>query len=232
MSKKLTHADLLTLGQALGYKLENYGLCRGFAGMLNQAVLAEDQNTFFNRLQFIESYNKDFKKLSNDIEEARLYAKGKIFASLDDETKTLLEIPAFYEGIELYLAPRFHVDLFATNTILQGNIQEIYSFVRSQKLEQENKEFSIALNKSYAFDKESLIAYIKDLEQVLDGQEVAAPIMLSSSNHTVNLRYDTKNKKWQYTDTNDFACHPKNTSYLRELDSEVLTESIFYSFFC
>ncbi|MDR3441700.1 MAG: ankyrin repeat domain-containing protein [Legionella sp.] len=232
MSKKLTHADLLTLGQALGYKLEIYGLCRGFAGMLNQAVLAEDQNTFFNRLQFIESYNKDFKKLNNDIEEARHYAKGKIFATLDDETKTLLEIPAFYEGIELYLAPGFHVDLFATNAILQGNIQEIYFFVRSQKLEQENKEISIALNKSYAFDKQSLIAYIKDLEQVLDGQGVAAPIMLSNSNHTVNLRYDTKNKKWQYTDTNDFACHPKNTSYSRELDSELLTESIFYSFCC
>ena len=232
MSKKLIHDDLLVLGYTLGYELTENGLCMGFCGMLNQAWLLKDEATFFKRLHFIERYDKDFKKLKKDVDAARQEAEGKHFDDLDDEVKVLLEIPAFYEGMELYLNPGNYDNLFGLRKITQESISEIYSITHSKKSEQSADALSIEFNKSYAFDKKKLITYFQDFEKVFEQMHGIAPILLSSSNHGVCLLYDAEKKQWLYADTNDFERHLECNSYLRDLDSESLANSIFDSFFC
>ena len=100
--------------------------------MLSQAWLVSDADTLFKRLTFIEGYQKDFKKLKIDIDQARQTVKTQQRnLSLDERTKTLLEIMAFYDGIELYLRPMEHGDLFASNKyIMQNHVTEIYNFTQ------------------------------------------------------------------------------------------------------
>jgi hypothetical protein len=227
---KLTYTDLLKLGQTLGYPLNKEGLCQGFSGMLSQAWLVNDTKTFFKRLNFIETYNNDFERLKTDIDKAREHAKNNRYADLDETTMLLLEIPAFYDGVELYLMPHQHKDLLANDAITQENIDTIYSLVRPKQLEQDN--VSIVLNKPYAFDRRSLINYLEDLKKTLGSQGSTAPIFLRSGEHTVSLRYSEQKKTWQYVDTNDFGRYPDEKSYSRELNSYLLAESIFESFGC
>ncbi len=52
---KLIHKDLLNLKDIFGY-LCTKGLCQGFSGMLMQAILAEEENFFWQRLTLIEKH--------------------------------------------------------------------------------------------------------------------------------------------------------------------------------
>jgi ankyrin repeat protein len=227
-ARKLTHRDLLNLGAILGYRIGLDGLCQGFSAMLVQAWLASDASSLFSRLEFIEMYNKNFDQLKEDIKDARVRAKTIPFQDLDKDTIQLLEIPAFYEGIELYLHPSSNEELL-NQYANQKDVEFIAPFTRPVMLN-ENEDMAVVLDKSYAFDRQELLAYLTDLEAQLENAAVTAPVFFSSINHTICARYDKAIKLWRFVDTNDFARYPNYSSYCFMLDKEELVAGIFQSF--
>jgi ankyrin repeat protein len=232
MTTKLTHIDFLNLGKLLGYPLSSGGLCRGFSGMMMQAWLAEDAKTFFARIKFIESYNKDFNKLKNDIENARKLVQSGQLEDLDEETRKrnllLLEIPALFEGIELYLNPEKHTDLL-NKPATQRDVGSINPFTRPISAN-ENDDMTVVFEKSYAFDKKGLLAYLTDLEEQFENTDVIAPVNFSSTEHSICAKYSKTNKQWMFVDTNDFERYSDYEFYSSPVDKEKLVGRIFQSF--
>lgn len=223
----LTHKDLIELGQLLGYELPE-GLCRGFSGMLMQAILAEEEAQFWHRLQLIEIYKDNFLSLVEEIEGAKSFAKqGEILTSRE---VNLMEILAFYEGIALYLEPYWQRAIFNNQPVFQENLENIYALVKSTKLE--TVTLVKALNKPYAFTTNSLTRYIRDLGKAI-GNQPGIPIILDSSNHSILLKYQPQinaDRPWLYTDVNNFGLDPMHSACYQELDDQALLESLYISF--
>jgi ankyrin repeat protein len=227
-ARKLTHRDLLQLGNLLGYPIGQGGLCQGFSAMLTQAWLANDSSSFFSRLKFIEMYNKNFDQLKKDIEDARERAKTIPFQDLDEDTIQLLEIPAFYEGIELFLNPSDHKELL-NQYASQFDVEFTAQFTRPVMLN-ENEDMAVVLDISFAFDRQELLAYLTDLEAQLENTAVTAPVFFSSIDHSICARYDKDSKLWTFVDTNDFFRYPNYSAYYEIFDKAELVDGIFQSF--
>src|ERR1700722_12086195 len=121
----MNHAQLIEIAYHLGYtSIPNAGLCKGFSAMWVQAACCGDlaakgnispnQSNFLRRLKILENYADSPELLKTRIDEIReLEKKGKKGKKLDDMQQDLLEIPAFFEGIALYLNPyQIGVELF------------------------------------------------------------------------------------------------------------------------
>lgn len=152
---KLTHTDLVDLGEQLGYLINSPGLCRGFSGVLAQILMSKDKESrrrnlqrFWGRLDFIAQYQGNFHSLISDIEDAKTKIREQVIAKkedkelrdpvkLDEETESFLEIIAFFDAIELYQNPFPHKDVFGRVT-RQSDIEAIYPLARS--LEQEETD--------------------------------------------------------------------------------------------
>jgi ankyrin repeat protein len=228
MTAKLTHRDLINLGKLLNYQMDSRGLCRGFSGMLIQAWLAQDERAFFARVKFIESYKKNFNKLKDDIDNARKLAKRVPFENLNEKTRQLLEIPAFYEGIVLFLKPRKYAPLFNKN-ITQTEVESIAYFTSPNVLH-ENEGMTVVFKKSYAYSKQELLTYLTELEKQLENTDVIAPMFFSSLNHAICAKYDPNHQQWVFVDINDFVKYPNYDLYYTPLPKEKLVDRIFQSF--
>lgn len=223
--EKLTHHDLLHLGSLLGYKRFGEGICQGFSCMYTQAVLAHEEKIFFERLHFISFYKSNFLELKKEIESAQQKIKrGEL---IDKHEEKLLDILAFFDGVELYLYPMGHKDLFNGHTVVQDNLDLIYELAKSSKLS--TSDLHVVLNKPYVFEKKTLYKYLLDLGNMLSQVDNPLPIILRSYSHTVSLKYDKTTKHWKYIDTNDFGRYPQHHLYSRELTEEKLADSIFQS---
>lgn len=222
---KLSHLDLYNLGTLLEYQLSSTGICHGFTLMLVQAIIAEDEQSFWERLDFIASYKPLFNNLKEDIEEAKRKVQSSKDQPLDAKSEKLLGVLAFFDGIELYLAPNNHIDLF-DEIISQEDINEIYSFISSEKLK--DTKLTHLLNKPYAFDKQNLKNYLNNLANILDDTNTSPPILLRNIDHSICLKYNKTNKTWFYVDINNFEL--ENTPYVHNLSNDELADSIFKSF--
>jgi ankyrin repeat protein len=222
---KLSHLDLYNLGKLLKYQLSSTGICHGFTLMLAQAIIAEDEQSFWDRLDFIASYKPLFNNLKEDIKEAKRKVQSSKDQPLDVKSEKLLGVLAFFDGIELYLAPNNHIDLF-DDIISQEDLNEIYSFISSEKLK--DTKLTHLLNKPYAFDKQNLKNYLNNLANILDDTNASPPIILRNIDHSICLKYNKTNKTWFYVDINDFEL--ENTPYVHNLSNDELADSIFKSF--
>src|SRR6516225_7187616 len=105
---KISHADLITIANLLGYSNIKGGLCAGFSAMYGHSVFAQDEASFYKRLHFIATYKNNFPQLIEEIGKAQ----KKTANSLNEKDMQLLDILAFFDGIELYLSPLTHKDYF------------------------------------------------------------------------------------------------------------------------
>ncbi|MBA2652435.1 MAG: ankyrin repeat domain-containing protein [Tatlockia sp.] len=229
---KLTHQDLICLGEGLGYKSFSGGLCRGFSCMWMQAVFSGQETRFYERLNLIYSHKNHygcspFKRLIDLIEEAKICARqGEL---LTNEQTNLLEILAFYDGICLFLFPYEHRDLFNGSLTPQHNIESIFQFTKSAKLEHAN--VSILLDKNYGFDRSTLSNYIDKLAEILILNPEQLVLLLGSGSHSVCLKYNINSFRWRILDTEEFIKSKfTNSNYYHEFDSKELSTTLFTSF--
>lgn len=229
---KLSHQDLVRLGENLGYASVAGGLCRGFSCMWMQAVLSGKEAKFYERLNLIYRYKNHFgcspfKRLVDLIEEAKNVARrGEV---LTEEQKNLIEVLAFYEGISLFLFPYSHRDLFNGELISPNNIQAIYQVTKYTLLK--DKDISIFFEKSYAFDRNTLPEYLDDLAEILRSTSAPLVLILGSDSHSVCLKYNITRLLWHYIDTEEFIkTQFINSSYYREINTQALSTSLFTSF--
>ncbi|MFT4058742.1 MAG: ankyrin repeat domain-containing protein [Legionella sp.] len=208
----------------MGYQNLEEGLCAGLGGMWLQAVFAEDEATFYQRLEFISGYKERFSDLIQEIKQAQR-KQNKDLTSTDEQ---LVDIPAFFDGIKLYLHPDqgyFSNEFFVT----PHHISTIFSAAKSDVLKK--KEIELLFDKNCCFTKALLTHFIQDLESILSKTQDSIPIILNSVNHQICLKYNKEHWCWDYVDTNDFERFPEDDQYVRELNIYSLVGSIFASFF-
>lgn len=112
----MNHTQLINIAHALGYTSEASGitlagLCKGFTMMWVRAVCSGRGNEFDARMELLEHYKDSPEVLAEWLEEARIRNKKPGGVS-DVYDKIVLDIPAFFEGIALYLSPQSHEDIF------------------------------------------------------------------------------------------------------------------------
>jgi hypothetical protein len=99
------HQKIINVMNELGYSANDDGACFGIAMMAIQACVAGDMQIFNERLEFINTNQNlitDIKKLSE---------RNKNSSTSAYEQK-LIDVIAFFDGVELYHSPELHRDIF------------------------------------------------------------------------------------------------------------------------
>lgn len=125
----MEHSQLIQMAQNLGYSsITNDGLCKGFSGMLNQAISAGDLASFEDCMSLLEDYASSPQSLAADVADVTEKIKNKELLSPKEES--LAEIPAFFEGIALYLKPEIGYEVFNNKELSQTHEIEISPYIQ------------------------------------------------------------------------------------------------------
>jgi hypothetical protein len=231
MNPKITHIDLCSLAQTLGYQRMGDGLCHGFSLMLAQALLAQDETTLYSRLHFIAKYHakdKNFSSLIRDI--AQVKQRAKTHKKLTDEEQQLLDVIAFFDGIALYQNPIDNLEVFNQPYVGQHNIEPIYNMTYPKRLG--NVTLAKPFNRNFVFNKKQLKQFLTEFSCVLDKSKYTVPIILSGANHTVHFSLKElvrcESCTWDYVDINNFGYEATPDYFLTQTTDEI-TDSIFRS---
>lgn len=219
----LTHRQLLRLGQLLDYPFTDNGLCQGFSAMWAQAVCSGKVADFNRRLQIIEEHANDFSMLEQKIAETRNKFRGEEGKGRipTPQERAFLEIPAFYEGIWLYLRPSNETQLFG-QMYQQPDLIKISEYAQSDALK-EKGDLARAFVEVGQYDKDSLTAHLDKIKQGLENRSDTA-ILLTYNSHSVALR-TLENGQFQFIDTN--ALYLLNKSFTsEELATHLLMDSL------
>lgn len=225
---KLTHSSLLKLGKLLGYPLLDKGLCQGYSVMLALAILADDELSFYDRLDLMELYAKDMGRLRHDIKSLRNILKETDSHLLNKKEYDVLEIPAFFEGVGAYLNPGNLKFLSNNEYVNQSDVKQVYSLVRPKALE--NLDITFLIDREFVFDRVTLEQWLRDLNEILYQTKTPIPILLNNDGHSICFNYNLDFQCWIFSDTNDFERFPKEKKYYRKLTTPALADSIFKSF--
>ena len=202
-------------------------LCFGFAHMAAQAMLANDMDTFNQRLERIHTIPlAAFKNPSQSKTFSEVIATfQKEFKKVNGEDKNidpLLEsIPAFLEGMLLHhnAAPYRH--LFPAESIIRTQqVDSIFPVVQSQYIDMANGMQEVGRFSGFYIKNESenqLEIYFRCLRENLEklGSEIGHPIplVLGDSRHAITVGYDIQKKIWLLCDVSD--------AFTKELKNDV-----------
>lgn len=219
----MNHRELINIAQALGYKsISSGGMCQGFAMMWAQAVCANDLESFKERLSLIDNYKHNTTALFSEIETIRNKLKHNKDYKLTQNEQKLLDIPAFFDGVALYLTPSAHSEALTgeVKTIRQENIELISEYTAPIK--------QIGLKKAFTvrdqYNKQELAEFLSSVRKKLEGRSDIA-ITFHTSRHTVSARY-LGNDTFEYIDTNS---NVKGNMYHWTGNSDGLADQLFLS---
>lgn len=226
---KLTHIKLIELGQKFGYSFDAKGICHGFTSMWGQAVCAgeKEEENFYQRLALIDGDIDKPQALIDNIKQLRERIKSKRTIPLTEKELLLIEIPAFFEGVEIYHNPR-RAHLLLGESLSQINVKAVSKITASKALEN-NDGIEIIFNSSYAFTPNVLQVYLEELENILSSS-VKIAVYLRNDEHVVGVKYDTKQKKWRYVDINVYGAFINASEFYQTLSTQELVRWIFKSF--
>lgn len=180
----MKHLQLTRIAQELGYaSITNEGLCKGFSAMLIQAACCGQIERFYKRLEILEQYKDKPEKLKSDI--AVLQKLSKTEQEIPDNHQ-ILEIPAFFEGIALYLNPEIGAEMFGGRSYFQDHEIEISAYIQSKELENLGG-LHCALRTNDQYNQKELAEFLKGIGQELKDYPDSA-INLSCNNHSVAIR--------------------------------------------
>lgn len=219
----MEHSLLINYAQLLGYESAiSEGLCQGFTAMWIQAVCAGDLATFNTRLKILEYYEDNPEKLINKIQQIRERVKNGA-EYLTQTEQIILEIPAFFEGIALYLSPEIGGEMFSPGEILGQHFEtKISTYVQSTRLEQ-NGGLAQVFNNTDEYNQKKLANYLESIHVALKNRPDVA-INFTANNHSVAVRVVGDNQ-FELIDTNNLNDRKKryNANELaKELDTAFL----------
>lgn len=213
----LTHEQLISLGQQVGYNVFDEGLCRGFSTMWAQAVCAGGLDAFNNRLRTLKKFAHRPQALMPAIIKVRQKAKDNGFDNLTPEEKALYEVPPFFEGIALYLNPEIGTELFGDKRLKQSDMISISNYLLPTKMEENQDRMVHAVKATSQFDEEALAAYLKHVGKVLNSRS-DIPILLGANSHSVAIRVVGEDQ-FEYVDSNGLQLNKVLSS--RELATQL-----------
>ncbi|EKD54923.1 MAG: ankyrin [uncultured bacterium] len=222
------HNTLLQLMKSLGYKINETGMCFGFAHMGMQAILAGDLQTYNRRLALLEDLYLDKINISNEIKWVRdkvkerkpdktLRTQKELDLYLTELEKDLLSIPAFFEGVTLYYSPFSYPDIFeegkqpimqnAELTFPRVLSQELTTLVEECEHKYQIETVNIEAIDSFSgiYNRKELHKYFETLREAFSEQKYDQPIsfILRSSHHAITVGYDPKQQSWQWIDASE-----------------------------
>ncbi len=219
----MNHKELIKMAREFGYESINMdGLCQGFAMMWIQAVCAGELDIFKERLDLLDEFKSSPKELVSILEQLKNEIKNNSqnvkYKPTEDEY-ILLEIPAFFEGVLLYLVPEQHSNIFANDTVRQSDMELISKYVALKNIKR-------TFFTTDQYTREELAQFLDKLEIKLDGRSDVA-LHFQILNHAVSARYLGKGL-FEYIDTNT----KKNEDMMHWIgDAKGMAEQLFSSMF-
>lgn len=204
---------LLEKMREFGYYINTEGLCFGIAMMGIQAFLTGDNMMSFNdRLHFISKLSKDkFYKLAHSTTINEII-------TLDGISMSLADIRAFFDGIVLYQDPDSYKTIFPTAKIQEDKAAA--SLITPVELDSETNQPLCLKGFCGIYSQDDLVVYLEELSQTL---QAPTALHLQSSNHSINLNFDPKIKKWFFIDANSLPAQVID-------DSKMLAKAILEAF--
>jgi ankyrin repeat protein len=183
--------------KAMGYKITD-GQCAGIAHLGMQAFLANDVDTFINRLAFIHDKKINyFNAIKNN-------SKNGDYRKLNkNDTFSPFELYAFFDGIRLIQSPQFYQYLKPCNEKHLLQIKKPFADLLAPIGSDDKKSPILIDSFSGSYTKDDLTVYLHLLSTTLT---VKTALILRSSNHEINLNYDPTTKTWALIDANHLPC--------------------------
>ncbi len=190
------HDSIEEIQKQLGYKVSPVGSCHGFSLRWLEACLLNEENIFDARILKIVN---EFDTLTKAIKEAQ---KKQVKERTENDMQ-LLDIPAFYESLELYQMPDHHSSLFGA-VLHQVDVKKISSLASSEKILSQGGLEEIASDIYSIIDVKT---YLDELEQLTEkncfSSEDTIGIVLASVDHTNAIIY-TPSVGWKFMDINRY----------------------------
>lgn len=213
----MKHAELITLGHALGYRnISKSGICFGFSMMWAQAVANNGIDAFDKRLKLLSEFTSNPDNLFYEVRRVRHLVKKN--QKLSERDQGILEIPAFFDGVLLYQYPILHNEVFTKSSPLSQS--ELLSEISA--LTQPLVANSSLVNKHTAneYTREQLKLSLENMAAQLESHSDIG-IVFASMHHAISGRYLGDNQ-FEIIDTNfDFI----DTS--RPLNIDELCSALF-----
>lgn len=190
----------------LGYVANDQGVCYGVAYMGIQAFLADDLETFNERIEIIKNLhleNTTANQFNLLLKELRKQSKPEELIQFDIEA--VEEIPAFFDGVEFYQQAYHHPEFFEPQKVpSKQDALKSMPLLLSKKLETEG---GIAHIDRFvgAYEKKDLINYFRSLQESYDRQpEIKDAIIFNfnSGIHAIAVGYDPISRQWTLIDAN------------------------------
>lgn len=215
MRKKLEQTWLIDRINALGY---SSGLiCFGFAHMAMQAMLANDMETYNQRMQMLydvpleEFHNQNITHTHAQVLNALQSRLKKSKISEEEQRKILDSIPAYFEGILLYHGSTAYKDFFSPETSVYDQEAPLtIPLVQSLSLEDKGGIEQLEImsgNYLSSAQNDELLQYFVVLRSHLHPLSLAVkhpiPLCLSGRGHAITVGYDAKENTWLLCDADD-----------------------------
>lgn len=213
----MNHKELISLGQALGYRnISSRGICRGFSMMWAQAVANNGLDAFDKRLKLLSEFTSNPDNLFYEVRRVRHLVKKNL--KLSERDQCILEIPAFFDGISLYQYPILHNEVFTKSSPLSES--ELFSEISTLTKPQLAQSALVGIRTTNQYSKDKLKISLDSLATQLEGQSDIG-VVFSSIHHSISGRY-LGNNQFEIIDTNfDFI----DTS--RPLNIDELCSALF-----
>jgi hypothetical protein len=191
----------------LGLKAHQIGICYGLSAVGVQAILARKVADFDERYNtMIRIPEADFVE---SVENVKL--KNQNRETLTPEEKRILEIPPFFEGIDINFGSHLNYQYLFTseNKPVTQNIMLTSSHTLSPTLEAKGGLVNVAAfagryfqEPEYTTDRDistnEITRYFKSFRQSLEKGNFKNPVtfLLGSKSHAITVGYDPKLKQW------------------------------------
>ncbi len=186
---------LLTRMRAIGYKIIGLGECYGLSNMAIQAFLANDLNTFNQRLQTI--YHLPVVKFENNFallrKEAQDYLSRNEIEKANELHQLIIDLHAFFDGVALTQRPDFYLHNEKMQPLSEKqDYQKTMPIILPTTLDHNPPALIATFTGVYTRDH--LQTYL-ELLATMAGKTPFA-LNLISNLHAITLLFDAKNRQW------------------------------------
>ncbi|EKD72765.1 MAG: ankyrin repeat protein [uncultured bacterium] len=209
----------------LKYTADAEGVCFGIAYMAVQALLIGEIDQFNRRLELIadiplENFASEFAERINKIQQ-----KQEKNEMLTEDDKLMLEIPAFFEGIELYQQPNLYPDWFEEKAKPHIQNAELTApLIQSEKLAKQGGMAKISDFSLGIYTEQELIVYLNGFSSAIKNVPHPVALVLSSINHSITISYDPKKEQWYFINANTLPMQILAEKNIADLANKMMTE--------
>lgn len=201
----------IPLMQSLGYPIDKEGMCFGLAQMAMQASLCEEQDKFNDRLAFLHQYceSENTNQLKIDLDAVRQKLKADKTASLSEREQALIEVAAFFDGLQLYQLGHVQhktllgLDEKANYAWFEVARKSSMPLVTPEKLLANGGKIQKIGQYNARYSKYILKKLFMNMSSVVDSIEFPVSIVLSAHVHAITISFDPKRQRWSLIDANN-----------------------------